>query len=57
MTIEGIRGVLRGLVPFVQFKKREKHPWRSLILVKAEPATSIIFAIFTRKHLCWSLSE
>ena len=20
---------LRNLVPFVQFKKREKHPWRS----------------------------
>ena len=23
--------VLRDLVPFVQFKKREKHPWRSVI--------------------------
>ena len=22
--------VLRDLVPFVQFKKREKHPWRSV---------------------------
>ena len=21
---------LRNLVPFVQFKKREKHPWRSV---------------------------
>ena len=21
---------LYGLVPFVQFKKREKHPWRSV---------------------------
>ena len=21
-------GALRDLVPFVQFKKREKHPWR-----------------------------
>ena len=21
--------ILRDLVPFVQFKKREKHPWRS----------------------------
>ena len=21
---------LRGLVPFVQIKKREKHPWRSV---------------------------
>ena len=23
-------GALRDLVPFVQFKKREKHPWRSM---------------------------
>ena len=25
---------LRDLVPFVQFKKREKHPWRSVTLTK-----------------------
>ena len=25
---------LRDLVPFVQFKKREKHPWRSVIFSK-----------------------
>ena len=25
---------LRDFVPFVQFKKREKHPWRSEILGK-----------------------
>ena len=24
-----IRDVLRDLVPFIQFKKREKHPWKS----------------------------
>ena len=24
-----ICGALRDLVPFVQFKKHEKHPWRS----------------------------
>ena len=23
-------GALRDLVPFVQFKKREKHPWKSV---------------------------
>ena len=27
-------GVLRDLVPFVQFKKREKHPWRSVTFSK-----------------------
>ena len=25
-------GALRDLVPVVQFKKREKHPWRSVFL-------------------------
>ena len=25
-----ICGALRDLVPFAQFKKREKHPWRSV---------------------------
>ena len=25
---------LRGLVPFVQFKKREKYPWRSVTINK-----------------------
>ena len=25
---------LRDLVPFVQFKKREKHPWRSVAFSK-----------------------
>ena len=26
--------VLRDLVPFVQFKKRKKHPWRSITFSK-----------------------
>ena len=25
---------LRDLVPFVQFKNREKHPWRSVVFSK-----------------------
>ena len=29
-----IYDALRNLVPFVQFKKREKHPWRSVIFSK-----------------------
>ena len=33
-------GALRDLVPFVQFKKREKHPWRVLILVKLQAITN-----------------
>ena len=30
LTALTICGALRDLVPFVQFKKREKHPWRSV---------------------------
>ena len=26
----GICGALRDLIPFGKFKKREKHPWRSV---------------------------
>ena len=29
-----ICGALCDLVPFVQFKKREKHPWRSVNVSK-----------------------
>ena len=29
-----ICGAFRDLVPFVQFKKREKHPWRSVTFCK-----------------------
>ena len=29
-----IWGALHDLVPFVQFKKREKHPWRSVTFSK-----------------------
>ena len=35
-------GALHNLVPFVQFKKREKHPWRSVNFSKVaclKPAT------------------
>ena len=35
---------LSDLVPFVQFKKREKHPWRSVTFSKVagfQPATSL----------------
>ena len=40
---------LRDLVPLVQFKKREKHPWRS---VHFKPA---ILLKLTLLHGCYSL--
>ena len=35
-----ICGALRDLVPFVQFKKREKHPWRSVTFSKVAGSKS-----------------
>ena len=32
--LSNLSNALRDLVPFVQFKKREKHPWRSVTLIK-----------------------
>ena len=32
--LRGICDVLRDLEPFVQFKKREKHPWRRVTFSK-----------------------
>ena len=29
-----ICGALHDLVPFIQFKKRQKHPWRSVTFSK-----------------------
>ena len=34
LTILTIDDALRDLVPFAQFKKREKHPWRSVAFGK-----------------------
>ena len=39
--------VLRDLVPFVQLKKREKHPWRTVNL----PATLLELTLL---HGCFS---
>ena len=36
MTEVLICGALRDLVPFVQFRKREKHPWKSVNLSKLQ---------------------
>ena len=38
--LKEIFGALRDLVPFVQFKKREKHPWRSVNFSKVAGCTS-----------------
>ena len=43
---------LRDLVPFVQFKKREKHPWRSVnFSCRLKPATLLKLTLL---HGCFS---
>ena len=46
-----ICGVLRDLQPFVQFKKREKHPWRTVTFqtcnfTKINPPPWMFFTFF-----------
>ena len=51
---KSISGALRDLAPFAQFKKREKHPWRSVTFRKVAcfyPATLIKG---THLHGCFS---
>ena len=42
-----IRGALRDLVPFVQFKKREKHPWRGVNFSKIAGFSTTYEAMFS----------
>ena len=37
---------LRGLVPFAQFKKPEKHPWRSVTFITKSNAPPWVFFTF-----------
>ena len=37
---------LLGLLPFAQFKNREKHPWKSLTLVKLQAKSKTIPLVF-----------
>ena len=39
-------GALRDLVPFVQFKKREKHPWSSVNFSKINTPPWLFFTFF-----------
>ena len=44
-----ICGALRDLVPFVQFKKREKHPWKRDTFSNVEGLLKVILL-----HGCFS---
>ena len=40
--LSSIWDALRDLVPFVQFRKREKHPWKNVTFSKIAGASHII---------------
>ena len=44
----------RNLVSFVQFKKREKHPWRSIIFCNTPPW---VFITFFKLHKCYQIAQ
>ena len=57
-----IRDALRKLVPFVQFKKREKHPWRSVICSKACNLTKsntppLVFLMFFKLYKWYQIAQ
>ena len=43
---------LRDLVTFAQYKKREKHPWRVLLLVKLQAKITLLHGCFSRFLNC-----
>ena len=45
---------LRDFVPFVQFKKREKHPWRSVTFSKVASFWPAVSLKVTLLHGCLS---
>ena len=49
-----ICGALRILLPFVQFSKREKHPWRSVTFSKVAGCTKsrkALNIVYCNSHL------
>ena len=47
-------GALRDLLTFVQYKKREKHPWRSANFSKVTGLTPATLLKLTFLHGCFS---
>ena len=51
---KSICDVLRDLVPFVQFKKCEKHPWRSVTFSRVAGFLPTTLLKATLLHGCFS---
>ena len=56
-TIDLDSDVLRDLVPFVQFKKREKHPWRSVTFSTKSNTPSWVFFTFFKLYKWYQIAQ
>ena len=52
-----ICGALRDLVPCVQFKKREKHPWRSFIFSSKSSTPPWMFFTFFKLYEWYQIAQ
>ena len=48
---------LRDLVPFVQFKKREKHPWRSVTFSTKSNTPPWVFFTFFKLYKWYQIAQ
>ena len=54
-NIKTICDALRGFRPFLQFKKREKHPWRS-VTFKSNTLLWVFFMFF-ELNKCYQIAQ
>ena len=61
LLLEKICDALSNLVPFVQFKKREKHPWRSVNFSTCNFAKintpPWVFFLFFKLYKCYQITQ
>ena len=51
---------LRNFVPFTQFKKREKHPWKSVTFIKVEDKSNTppwVFFTFFKLYKWYQITQ
>ena len=57
MPHKQICDALRGLVPFVQFKKREKHPWRRVTFSTKSNTPPLVFFTFLKLYKWYQIVQ
>ena len=52
-----LSNVLCNLVPFVQFKKREKHPWKKVTFVTKSNTSPCVFFTFLKLYKWYQIAK